>query len=174
MADESSVVELPRDGAYQIHHVYFGVAYSGWYLITTVTPGDRVDCIEFAFLPLDLEASGLPGITPEFDRVTVQHGIWPLVLVSEIAHRVTGLHHRIEEWGRGRGIPDQQRPLHAPVPQGRLRQHVLEAVVMRDDDPFRGVWLGGLDRLEAWTRCPALRNALHSAGLKGRVSVERS
>jgi hypothetical protein len=92
---------------------------------------------------------------------------------GEIGHRLTGLHHRIEAWGGARGIPDRQRPLNNPVPQDRLRRHVLEAVVMRDDDPFRGVWLGGLDRLEAWTRCPALRDALRSAGLKARVSVER-
>jgi hypothetical protein len=173
VADETSTLELPRDGTYQIHHVHFGVGYSGWYLITTVTPGDRVDYVEFAFLPLDLEASGLPGITPEFDRRNVQHGIWPLALDSEIGHRLTGLHHRIEAWGRGRGIPDQRRPQYVEIPRDRLRRHVLETVVMPDDDPFRKVWRSGLHGLEAWTRCPALRDALRSAGLKARVSVER-
>lgn len=165
--------ELPPYGLYRVYRVRFGVGYNGWYLVVAVTPGDTAARIKFAFLPLDPEASGLPRITPEFNAVNAQTGIWPLVFDSELGHRITDLHHHIEAWGRERGISDQRRPEYSEVPQRELRNLGLGTLPKPDDDPFLKVWRDGLDRLRGWTRCPALKEDLRSLGWKEHVSVER-
>lgn len=174
MSTEEPTVDLPPNGMYRVHHVQFGVAYNGWLLITAVKPEGRTARIEFAFLPLDPKASGLPAITPVFDSVDVQLDYWSQILDVELAHRITGLHDRIEAWGRDRGIPDQPRPRYPEVSQKELRDLGLRTLVMPDDDILRRVWREGLDRLGNWTRCPALADDLHGGGWKGRVTVDRS
>jgi hypothetical protein len=173
MSTSTLPAELPPDGLYRVYRVRFGVAYNGWYLVTAVTPGDTAARIEFAFLALDPEASGLPRITPEFNTVNAQTEIWPLVLNSELGHRITDLHHHIEAWGRERGIPDQRRPEYSEVSQRELLNLGLATLAKPDDDQFLKVWQGGLDRLRGWTRCPVLKEYLHRIRWKERVSVER-
>ena len=170
MSAESLPADLPPEGMYRVYHVRFGVGYNGWYLVAGMTPGDTAARIEFAFLPLDPESSGIPEITPDFDVVNIQTGIWRERLDTEIGQRIRGLHDRIEAWGRVRGLPDQPRPDCHEVSQGELRSLGFRTLPMPDDDPFLKVWRDGLERLREWTRCPALREDLRGLGWKERVS----
>lgn len=161
MSNDQQKSVLGALGLYRMYHVKSGFMYSGWYLFAAATPADfgKVE-LEFHFLPLDVNTSGIVEATPKSLALMVDGAMWQELLETQVEEQVKHLQLHLEQLAREGGHPRREVPAKTEVELKELVRLGFRMQVMPDDDPFREAWGARLMLLKSAAKCPTLQRDL--------------